>query len=168
MKEIHVRIEESNGALPGTAFIDPGAEFAVPPLSTEGQYEITYFAIDRLGNEESPQTLDVRIDLTPPTMNGFPTAPCVIWPPNHKMVHVADVAGADALSGIANVQVTGTSSEPAAPGDIRIVKGSVDLRATRAGHGDGRTYTLVVSATDRADNTLTETATCLVPHDRGR
>ena len=95
VKEIHVRIEERDGALPGTAFIDPGAEFVVPPLSAEGQYEITYFAVDRLGNEESPQTLEVRIDLTPPTMTGLPPAPCVIWPPNEKMVHVADVVGSD-------------------------------------------------------------------------
>jgi hypothetical protein len=166
VKEIHVRIEESEGALPGTAFIDPGAEFVVPPLSAEGRYEVTYFAVDRLGNEESPQTLEVRIDRTPPTMTGLPPAPCVIWPPNHKMVHVADVVGHDELSGIAHVTVTATSSEPAAADDILIVGGSVSLRAIRDDEGPGRTYTLVATATDRADNTVTDTATCLVPHHR--
>ena len=58
------------------------------------------------------------------------------------------------MSGIADVEVTGTSSEPAAAGDIRIVGGSVDLRAIRDDEGPGRTYTLVATATDRADNTI--------------
>ena len=101
-------------------------------------------------------------------MTGLPSAPCVIWPPNERMVHVADVVGHDALSGIADVHVTGMSSEPAAAGDIAIVGGSVDLRAIRDDEGPGRTYTLVATATDRAGNTLTDTASCLVPHDRRR
>ena len=168
VKEVHVRIEERAGAVPGTAFIDPGADLVIPPLSAEGRYEITYFAVDRLGNEEFPQTLEVRIDRTAPTVAGLPAAPCVIRPPNGKLVHVADVVGSDSLSGIADVHVTGTSSEQAAAGDILIVGGRVDLRAIRDDDGPGRTYTLVASVTDHADNTLTNIATCLVPHDRRR
>jgi len=49
---------------------------------------------------------------------------------NRKMVHVADVEGNDALSGVDQVMVTGTSNEPG-DDDILIVGGSVDLRAER-------------------------------------
>jgi mannose/cellobiose epimerase-like protein (N-acyl-D-glucosamine 2-epimerase family) len=168
VKEIHARIVERDGALPGAAFIGPGEELTLPPLHAEGAYDITYFAVDRLGNRETGQSLTVRIDRTDPTITGLPPAPCVIWPPNEKMVHVADVEGSDALSGVADLQVTGSSSEPAADDDIRIIGGSVDLRAIRDDEGPGRTYTLVASVTDRAANTATAEATCLVPHDRRR
>jgi mannose/cellobiose epimerase-like protein (N-acyl-D-glucosamine 2-epimerase family) len=168
VKEIHARIEERGGALPGAAFIGPGEELALPTLHAEGAYDITYFAVDRLGNRETAQTLIVRIDRTDPAITGLPPAPCVIWPPNQKMVHAADVEGSDALSGVADLQVTGSSSEPAAADDIRIVGGSVDLRAIRDDEGPGRTYTLVAWVTDRAGNTATAVATCLVPHHRQR
>ena len=99
VKEIHVRVERTTATLPGTPTSTPVTEFVLPPLTDEGDYEITYFAVDRLGNPETPQTLVVRIDRTAPTMAGLPPQPCVIWPPNEKMVHVADVVGSDDLSG---------------------------------------------------------------------
>ena len=168
VKEIHVRVEQSSPARPAVAYIDPGEAFVLPPLTEEGDYEITYFAVDRLGNPEAPQRLVVRVDLTAPTIAGLPPQPCVIWPPNEKMVQVADVVGSDDLSGLAGLVVTGAASEPVAEGDIRISGGRVDLRAARDDDGPGRTYTLVAAATDRADNVTTRGATCLVPHDRGR
>ncbi len=163
MKEIHVRVEESLGAVPPVGYIDPGDEFTLPTFTGEGVYAITYFSVDALGNSETPQTLLLRIDRTAPTVAGLPSAPCRIWPPNHKMVHVAVVVGQDSLSGVARVEVTGSSSEPDA-GDIRIVGGSVDLRAERDDEGPGRFYTLTATVTDNADNATTEEAICVVPH----
>ncbi len=166
VKEIHARIEH-DGSAPGTAHIGPGDELVLPPLGAEGDHEITYFAVDRNGNREEPRSLSVRIDRTAPTLSGLPAAPCVIWPPNGRMVHVADVVGSDTLSGLGAVRVTGSADEGTAD-DIRIVGGSVDLRATRDDDGPGRTYTLEATATDRAGNVTTDLATCLVPHDQGR
>ena len=84
VKEIHVRVEQSGERCPDVAYIDPGEAFVLPPLTEEGDYEITYFAVDRLGNPETPQRLVVRVDLTAPTIAGLPPQPCVIWPPERE------------------------------------------------------------------------------------
>ena len=44
----------------------------------------------------------------------------------------------------------------------------VYLRAERRGNGPDRVYTITATATDRADNARTATATCVVPHDQGK
>jgi hypothetical protein len=73
--------------------------------------------------------------------------------------------------------VSATSSEPDSglgngdqPGDIVLLGGlTVDLRAERSGTGNGRTYTLNVTCTDRAGNTSQPRATVVVvPHDLGK
>jgi mannose/cellobiose epimerase-like protein (N-acyl-D-glucosamine 2-epimerase family) len=165
VKEIHVRVEDNTAAAARVAYIDPGDTFTLPALTADGEYDITYSAVDELGNTEEPQTLQVRLDRTAPSLSGLPTAPCVIWPPNERMVHVADVEGNDTLSGVDQVLVTGTSNEPG-DDDIRIVGGSVDLRAQRDDEGTGRIYTLDAAVTDLAGNATAERATCTVPHDR--
>jgi hypothetical protein len=108
----------------------------------------------------------------------MPGTGCALWPPNHKLVQVATVTAADALSGLApgSLMVTGTSNEPSAdPNDPEIVitpNGSggfvVQLQADRLGTGNGRIYTLNATATDLAGNAATKTATCTVPHDQGK
>ena len=167
VKEVHARVEDLSGATPGFAWIRPGGDLTLPTFTGEGEYDVTYFAVDALGNSETPHVLHVRIDRTAPTLSGLPPQPCTLWPPNHEMVHVADVVGDDSGSGVDTVAVTGTSDEPGSD-DIRIVGGSVDLRAERDGAGDGRVYTLRATVTDRAGNTTSQTATCTVPHDQGR
>jgi NHL repeat-containing protein len=147
---------------------------ATIPLSAEGLTTVTYFARDNAGNEETPKTLQVRIDKTPPTFAGLPRD-CVLWPPNHQLVEVASVIASDAVSGLASASVlTAHSSDPATtPGDatapdIVINGSSVKLRAERGGGGAGRIYTLTVTAQDLAGNQATATATCTVPHDLRR
>jgi len=45
----------------------------------------------------------------------------------------------------------------------------VELRATRSGGSEsGRIYQLTVAAQDVAGNEVTKTATCVVPHDKGK
>jgi hypothetical protein len=164
VKEIHVRVEDDIATTPRVAYIDPGDTFTLPAFTADGDYDITYFSVDALGNSEDPKTLEVRVDRTAPSLTGLPTAPCVIWPPNERMIHVADVEGSDALSGVAQVLVTGTSNEPG-DDDILIVGGSVDLRAQRDDEGTGRVYTLDATVADLAGNVTAERAACTVPHD---
>jgi hypothetical protein len=107
----------------------------------------------------------------------MPAAGCSLWPPNHKLVQVATVTAADALSGLAtgSLKVTGGSNEPSSdPNDPEIVitpNGSggftVQLQADRLGSGNGRTYTLNATAMDNAGNSVAATANCTVPHDKG-
>jgi hypothetical protein len=118
--------------------------------------------------------LTIKIDQTHPVISGLPTPGCSLWPPNGKMVQVATVTAADALSGLApgSFQVTGTSNEPPSAPEISITPNGtggyiVQLQADRLGNGNGRIYTLTVTAADLAGNTATATATCTVPHDQG-
>ena len=115
----------------------------------------------------------IKIDKTPPTLNGMPAANCSLWPPNHKMVQVATVTVADPLSGVAAFSLTGTSSEPPDSGETDIViTGTgvqprvVQLRAERSGQGSGRIYTLTATATDAAGNSTSATGRCIVPHNQ--
>jgi probable HAF family extracellular repeat protein len=120
------------------------------------------------------QSVTVKIDTTRPTLSGLPAHGCTLWPPNHKLVQVGIVSATDTLSGLVSFAVTATSNEPAAPKEPDIViTGSgvqprgVQLRADRLGTGPGRLYTVTASARDLAGNTISATATCLVPHDQG-
>ncbi len=143
-------------------------------VDAEGVTTLTYFATDAAGNDEAAKELDVRIDRTRPDIGGLPSADCSLWPPDHEMRQVAVVTASDALSGVAPgaLHVTATSSDPSSPDDVLVTPDgaggfAVYLRAERRGNGGDRVYTITATATDRADNARTETATCVVPHDQG-
>ena len=143
-------------------------------VGREGITAVTYFATDAAGNDEAARELSVRIDRTRPDVDGLPAADCRLWPPNHEMRQVAVVTASDALSGVAPgaLQVTATSSDPSSTDDILVAPDGagglvVYLRAERRGNGGDRVYTITATATDRADNARTVTATCVVPHDQG-
>lgn len=164
VREIHVLLDDRAGLTPDRAVIQPGAHATVT-LDSEGDYDVGYFAVDLLGNREPVQTLHVGVDSTSPTMSGLPVQPCEIWPPNGRMVTVADVVGTDALSGLAGLVVEVTADEPLS-GDVLVDGGTVRVRATRDGKGDGRVYTLTATVTDAAGNATVDVGTCTVPHDQ--
>ena len=45
---------------------------------------------------------------------------------------------------------------------------SLSLQAARFGDGNGRTYTVNISATDTSGNTSLASVMIVVPHDRGK
>jgi hypothetical protein len=168
-------VKQIQYALAGAQTLDtqtvPGSTASVT-ISTEGLTTLTYFGTDKAGNVEQAKTLTVQIDKTPPVISGMPASGCTLWPPNHKLVGVATVTAADALSGLTpgSFQVTGSSNEPSDPNNPDVVitpNGSggydVQLRAERLGSGSGRVYTLQATATNLAGNTATATAGCVVP-----
>jgi hypothetical protein len=118
------------------------------------------------------------LDVTPPEIS-FDLDATELFPPNHKMVTVATGIGAtDDFDPIPTVSVSVTSNEPpneigdgnTAP-DWEITDNGdgtfdVAVRSENAGVGDGRTYTIVVTATDFVGNSATETGTVSVPHDQ--
>ena len=166
VEEIHVLVEDRSGATPPVAVIEPGGTVVLPAMSEEGVHRVTYWAVDRLGNTEQPRVLEVRIDRTSPTLAGLPSQPCTVWPPDRRMVQVAQVTGADALSGVADVRVAVTADEPTAPDDVRVDGGTVEVRASRSGRGDGRTYLVQAVVTDLAGNATHGEGECTVPHDQ--
>jgi N-acylglucosamine 2-epimerase len=165
VKEIHVQRVDRAGLTRDTAVIEPG-DHATVTLDAEGDHEIRYFAVDLLGNREPARSLRVRLDRTVPVVSGLPSEPCVIWPPDKRMVTIADVEAIDALSGLARLRLSVSSDEPTQD-DVVVDGGTVQVRADRDGHGDGRTYTVLATATDVAGNNTTRRGSCTVPHDRG-
>jgi hypothetical protein len=105
-----------------------------------------------------------------------------MWPPNHKYqtftladfaVSVSDNCECADLEATI-VCVTSDEPDDAKGGgdgkttnDIVIVNDhTVKLRAERAGNGDGRVYTITISATDCAGLTGTTTCEVIVPHNK--
>jgi hypothetical protein len=103
----------------------------------------------------------------------------LLWPPNHHMVAIEPNVSADAPSGPPTVTLVSiTSNEPddaegtgdgSTTGDIVVNETGFELRAERAGGGNGRTYTVTYEATTTNGSNLTTTAvaTVVVPHDQG-
>ncbi len=143
-------------------------------ISTEGITTVTFFGTDFAGNVETPKTITVQLDKTPPTVT-CSASPNVLWPPNNKLVPVnLIVTVTDALSGPAGFTLASvTSSESDSGGDIQgFLAGTPSttgqLRAQRLGSGSGRVYTLTYSGSDRAGNTVPCVTTVTVPHDQGQ
>jgi hypothetical protein len=153
VKELHVRVGN-------TASIRPGSETTVT-ITDEGVHDVTFFAVDALGNTEAAQTVRVRLDRTAPTLSGLPPEPCRIWPPNNRYVEIADVRAADAGSGVVDLDVRARSSDRGFL-DVIVLGRHVWARAERGDHGRDRVYTVTATATDRAGNTGTATGTCTV------
>jgi hypothetical protein len=117
------------------------------------------------GATESSVT--VKRDATPPDVACTPT-PSILWPPNGRLAPVSvEVTVTDALSGVADWELTGFPSADAAD----FAAGTQDvaglLRAARSGTDGDRVYALVYTAHDVAGNAATCEATVTVPHDQG-
>ncbi|HXI22791.1 MAG TPA: immunoglobulin-like domain-containing protein [Pyrinomonadaceae bacterium] len=176
-----------------TSFIDPGAtatdscsgSFAATPSGTvnanvPGTYTIIYNATDPSGNPAAPVSRTVNVvDTTAPVINLTGAAP-ILWSPNHNYVtfsvsdFVASVTDSCdtslVLNGVVISKVTSDELENSdgdgnTLNDIVIAAGckSVQLRAERAGGGDGRVYTIYFQVTDASGNVGTATATVTVP-----
>lgn len=105
----------------------------------------------------------------------------MLWPPNHKMANIFIEANASDNSGEpVTLSVIITSNEPQdglGDGDMSPdwTELTIDqengiiafqLRAERSGLGDGRIYTISITATDTSGNSSTANLEIIVPHDR--
>lgn len=144
------------------------------PLGTS---TITLFVNDGIEDSE-PDTVTVTvIDDTPPDLS-VSVSPDILWPPNHKMTHVTvEVDSIDNcdLEATCQIQSVGSNEPVHGSGDRNTVFDwevtgdlTVDLRAERAGSGDGRVYDVTVECTDASGNWAQENAQVTVPHDQGK
>jgi hypothetical protein len=142
----------------------PGSVFPV------GETTVTVTAKDAAGNKSTKSFVVKVQDTTAPAISGLSVNPSVLTVPNHKMVDVTVSYTVSDNTG-ATVKLTVTSSEPDnglgdgdTAGDIEIVSDHVvRLRAERSGKGNGRTYTITVTATDAYGNTSSQIVTVSVP-----
>jgi hypothetical protein len=138
--------------------------------SDTGGTSLTCSATNKAGVPASSSVV-AKVDLTPPSIAGLPAAGCTLWPPNHRMVQVANVLASDALSQVAPGSLSiavACNGGPCVDGDVVVSGGAVQVRAERAGTESSRVYSIQASARDVAGNVTTTSATCTVPHDQGR
>lgn len=117
--------------------------------------------------------MTIKIDPTPPVISGMPALECSLSPLNHRMMQVATVTAADALSGLlpGSLTVSVTRNDPSsssnAPPVAIIPNGSggfTVLRADLLASSAGRAFALTATAMDNAGNSATAMATCSVAH----
>jgi large repetitive protein len=117
-------------------------------------------------------------DTVPPVITATTPSASSLWPPNHQMVAVIiAVAATDNLGPAPVCSVTGvTSNEPQnglgdgdTPNDWLLTGGlTLQLRAERAGRGDGRNYLVAVSCVDGSGNATSTSTTVSVPKSQSR
>jgi len=145
-----------------------------------GEHEIELKVDDGI-NEAVSEFVCVEVtDTTQPSLSPIPSV-TILWPPNHKLHEVTIWANAfDNGGGSIHLEVEVQSSEPAdgsgdgsTSGDYYI--DSVDdetgviglrLRAERSGKGEGRIYTIIITATDECGNQSVAQVQITAPHDR--
>jgi len=145
-----------------------------------GTHTITLTVDDGTDTDTDGVVITVNADTDPPDIS-IANDQLGMWPPNHKYktftindfgVSVDDNCGCCIEAKIISV----SSSEPddaKGGGDGNTTRDcyvvddqTVKLRAERQGGGDGRVYTITLSASDGAGNTSEATCEVIVPHDR--
>jgi hypothetical protein len=107
----------------------------------------------------------------------------ILWPPNHKMVDITIAANAsDNNGGPVTLAASVSGNEPEdglGDGDtapdwttpvIDQANGTIylQLRAERSGSGNGRIYTIAITATDTSGNFSQANVQIIVPHDKSK
>ncbi len=131
-------------------------------------------------NETVQRDIQVEIvDTTVPTLAPVPNL-TILWPPNHQMKDIyIDANAADNL-GYVLLSAMVFSNEPEAGIDVDDLSPdwtepiidqengiiSLQLRSERSGSGDGRIYTISISAADQSGNNSTIDIEIIVPHDK--
>lgn len=142
-----------------------------------GTYNFELTVTDEGGEFHSDSVTVEVVDSTPPEIRAKELG-AALWPPNHRMVHVASVVSVnDLVDGSPQSEVFVTSDEAAQVGgsghtgrDWEVVKrdGGYDifLRAERSGRADGRVYTVNVVAVDGSGNRSEWRENFHVMHDK--
>jgi hypothetical protein len=170
----------------GTVTVLAGVETQLPGETVDlclGVHTIELRVLD-VTALKGDDTADVEVvDTTPPTLDPV-SSHSELWPPNHKMVTVTiDANASDNCCGSPTLDVVSVSSDEPVDGrgDGKFVPDwdnividqnagtiTLDLRAERSGKGDGRTYTVLITATDGVGHETEKPVIILVPHDKGK
>ena len=125
-------------------------------LSTDGIHTITYYAVDVAGNVESPKSLTVKIDQTPPSVT-VAADPNKISPNKKLKAVMITGTAADVTSGIATIAITVTDRSGTVVATATAFNSTVQLRGTK-----DELYTVAATVTDKSGNSITATTTVSV------
>lgn len=131
-------------------------------------------APDSDDDEDDNETVFVTVSHPPPAITGVGVNPAAIWPPNHKMIESVVDYQATGICGPVTTSLSVTSNEPVdgtgdgdTSPDWQIVDAHhVRLRAERSGNGNGRTYTIGITATDVLNQSTSRTVAVRVPKNQ--
>jgi hypothetical protein len=140
-------------------------------VNNSGSYSVTVATNGCSAVSEA--TVVIAEDKEPPSIANASTNKTLIWPPNHKMVNIEVNYDVFDNCGSTNPVLTITSNEPEGgtnkddvAGDWKIIDPHhIQLRAERSGGGNGRIYTITITATDAAGNKTQQQLYVTVPHD---
>ncbi|MEO5782781.1 MAG: HYR domain-containing protein, partial [Ginsengibacter sp.] len=147
-----------------------------PHVFPVGTTTVTATATNSAGTASCTFTVTVN-DTEAPVIHNLSASPNNLWPPNHKMKDVAvnyttndNCPGpiSCSLSVTSNEAVNGTGDGNTSPDWVVIDDHNVQLRAERAGGGDGRIYTITTTCHDQYGNTSAKITTVTVYHDKGK
>ncbi|HEX6789936.1 MAG TPA: FlgD immunoglobulin-like domain containing protein [Candidatus Krumholzibacteria bacterium] len=148
-----------------------------PALFPPGVTTVTFRAEDVSGNHAECTSTVTVLDTTPPQI-AVELDKNALWPPNHKLVTVCATVAASDNGGEPSWSLVSITSSESDNGrgdghtkqDIQNAEFGTpdrcfDLRAERAGNGDGRVYEIVYGASDPSGNATYDTVYVRVPHD---
>ncbi len=153
-------------------------EFSLTGVFPTGTNLVDVVAENSDGLLVTNSVIVIEEDTNPPVIVSASPSKSSLWPPNHKMVKISVSAlVTDNCSDTTWKIISVTSNEGVyekgsghfGP-DWQILNDHcVNLRAERAGPGNGRIYTISLQAKDSAGNlSATNTVTVVVPHDQGK
>jgi hypothetical protein len=146
-------------------------------LFDHGTNDVSVGVTDDGTNVVMCSTIIVVVDTTPPVIESVTATPNQLWPPNHKMKTVqVRVVATDACGPVrwsitdveSNEAIDGLGDGHTSPDWSITAFNRAQVRAERAGPGNGRVYTLHVRAWDDSENSTNGLVRVFVPHDRGK
>lgn len=113
----------------------------------------------------------------PPDCSHAAASPDLLWPPNHKLVHiliggVTDPDGDPVTLTITSIQqdepVNGLGDGDTSPDGFGVGTGLASVRSERSGKGNGRIYVIGFEAEDDKGASCSGSVQVGVPHDQGK
>jgi len=162
------RTRETSAAFRG----EVGKTYGFLAIATDTAGNIEVQAADAEASTRIVSNCATGGDSQPPTITGESASPTTLWPPNHTMRDIAiDYTAADncpftcTLSIRSNEPINGTGDGDTEPDWAVIDAHHVQLRAERAGTGNGRFYTITITCTDSAGNSTSKDVAVFVAHN---
>jgi len=145
-----------------------------------GVHDLILEISDEINDTASIEISIEIVDTQVPTLSPDSSTD-ILWPPNHKMVDITvhanasdnsklpvtlscSILSSEPVDGLGNGDPSPDWTEPEIDQDIGII--TFQLRAERSGAGNGREYSIMVTAMDESGNSSSAEKIIIVPHHK--